>query len=638
MPSEPSIKIVISCHKEIDFPKSDIYLPVHLGAVNAPNPLPGMQPDNEGDNISDRNFTYCELTAQYWAWKHLDADYVGQCHYRRYFYFGDAKHKANDHLQIEAPSLSPLAIDKFELEDAELIRRIVSAHDLIVAPQWNVAGAPTPCGNKQTVREHMVSYGLMLDEDVNKLVDITRRLSPEYADELVSYLNGGKYRGYNCFIMRKELFHRLCEFEFPILQEFDASFDYSSMRTTRKRICGYFAEILYSVFINHLIHEGGCDIEERPLIFFDDTSRLYSLGAAGNDANKPDLHIVWRYEDPCEGRLVPAVDTLVDHLSPDHTYALTVVHDKFFNFNELKRLLQNKPDNLVIDDAVYPVFDCIPVSAGLGKEEMRALLPFLMVASDVSGASTAGKVLWIDGIAVFDGDPFELAAHVPESGIAGMSGLFLQRELNKPQCMELSDAFYGQLSGRKDCCDPSVLLFDTGKMAPFDRRSVIDLFRQGVDAMGIDFERLMRARRKDFLDVKDYFGNDRDQFTLPPEYFMSLGLLLEKLGAHLLPLKVACPAMDDVEAKTWCNEDDAKVFSSIGSAVLIHYVNEVEPLNCLQGRFSRFYWSAARKSDVYEMLMVLATEKRPHRARLKNRLLPPLSRRRRFLGKIRRLL
>ena len=38
----------------------------------------GVQSDDEGDNIAHLNPYYCELTAQYWAWKHARADTVVQ--------------------------------------------------------------------------------------------------------------------------------------------------------------------------------------------------------------------------------------------------------------------------------------------------------------------------------------------------------------------------------------------------------------------------------------------------------------------------------------------------------------------------------------------------------------------------------
>ena len=70
-----------------------MYVPMLGGAAlnsNNPNNLPG---DNTGDNISQKNPTLCELTVQYWAWKNVEADYFGFCHYRRYFDFSNKPHK-----------------------------------------------------------------------------------------------------------------------------------------------------------------------------------------------------------------------------------------------------------------------------------------------------------------------------------------------------------------------------------------------------------------------------------------------------------------------------------------------------------------------------------------------------------------
>ena len=60
-----------------------MYLPVQMG--HAIHPAIGYIGDDTGENISERNANFCELTGLYWAAHNIDSDYIGIVHYRRYF-------------------------------------------------------------------------------------------------------------------------------------------------------------------------------------------------------------------------------------------------------------------------------------------------------------------------------------------------------------------------------------------------------------------------------------------------------------------------------------------------------------------------------------------------------------------------
>ena len=81
------IKILVCCHKPDKFMSDNVYMPIQVGKAKSKFDL-GIQGDNEGDNISIENPHFCELTGLYWAWKNMNpVEYIGLCHYRRYFNF-----------------------------------------------------------------------------------------------------------------------------------------------------------------------------------------------------------------------------------------------------------------------------------------------------------------------------------------------------------------------------------------------------------------------------------------------------------------------------------------------------------------------------------------------------------------------
>ena len=78
-----NIKIIVATHQKYRMPEDSMYLPIHVGAEGNDNI--GYKKDNTGENISLKNPYFCELTGLYWAWKNLDAEYIGLTHYRRHF-------------------------------------------------------------------------------------------------------------------------------------------------------------------------------------------------------------------------------------------------------------------------------------------------------------------------------------------------------------------------------------------------------------------------------------------------------------------------------------------------------------------------------------------------------------------------
>ena len=74
--------IYVVTHEKVQPCLPDGYRLISVGGAAADAP-PGAS-DSSGDNISEKNACYCELTAAYWIWKNGTSDIVGLMHYRRF--------------------------------------------------------------------------------------------------------------------------------------------------------------------------------------------------------------------------------------------------------------------------------------------------------------------------------------------------------------------------------------------------------------------------------------------------------------------------------------------------------------------------------------------------------------------------
>ena len=84
-------KIFVITHKLFTPPADPMYVPLQVGRAKNGDLGAGYLGDDTGDNISELNPQFVELTGMYWIWKNYNGpeDCIGINHYRRYF-FGES--------------------------------------------------------------------------------------------------------------------------------------------------------------------------------------------------------------------------------------------------------------------------------------------------------------------------------------------------------------------------------------------------------------------------------------------------------------------------------------------------------------------------------------------------------------------
>lgn len=275
---EPEIKIFVSRRIDVDslLVENPLYVPVRCGAVfDRENPvdLPG---DDTGDNISQKRGSFCELTVQYWAWKNCKADYYGLCHYRRYLSFGEKRGRPNDHGLVPCAILSRNAMKRYGLLDAAAMTREITRYDLVIPEPAPVARMPLPRGKAKTVRQLWEAHdGIFFEKKViDRMFELIDILAPEYSASAREYFSGGEHMGYNCYVMRRELFERLCRFQFPIMEALEQELDTTGYTPEMRRTPAYVGEMLFGVFLHHLIHHEQWRVKRRQLVLFGETRAL----------------------------------------------------------------------------------------------------------------------------------------------------------------------------------------------------------------------------------------------------------------------------------------------------------------------------------------------------------------------------
>ncbi|NLH01732.1 MAG: DUF4422 domain-containing protein [Clostridiales bacterium] len=277
-----NIKIFVSHRIDIESELIDnpIYTHVRCGAVfDDKNPM-NILGDNTGDNISERRMSFCEFTVQYWAWKNVQADYYGLCHYRRYLSFSKRRFKTDEYNMVHVPVLTPGSKKRYGLLDTEGMEKLISEYDILTSEYADVRNIPTPKGKKNTVREMWDDYnGIFIEKSsVDLMLELIDETAPEYSRSAREYLSGNLHRGFNCYVLKKELFIRLCDFQFPIMFEVERRLDTTGYTQTMLRTPAFIGEMLYGIFMYHVTTYEQWRVKELQLVFFSDTDRIKGCG------------------------------------------------------------------------------------------------------------------------------------------------------------------------------------------------------------------------------------------------------------------------------------------------------------------------------------------------------------------------
>lgn len=196
--SNSNIVIAVATHKPYRMPDDSVYLPLHVGAVLHPDVCCDMQGDNTGDNISQKNPFYCELTGLYWLWKNCDAQYKGLVHYRRY---------------LGSPSPTKRrARNRFDrVATGEELRPLLEKYGVVVAKKRNYY--------IETVYNHYAhTFEAAQFDECRKIIS---EISPEYIKAWDKLMDSRSAHIFNMFIMRSDYFDEYCTWLFQVLGELE---------------------------------------------------------------------------------------------------------------------------------------------------------------------------------------------------------------------------------------------------------------------------------------------------------------------------------------------------------------------------------------------------------------------------------
>lgn len=211
-----SVKIFVMTHKKFREPADPIYIPLHVGRACAQDI--GYLGDDSGKSISEKNKYYSELTGLYWvAHNESSADYIGLCHYRRFF----------------------LNEDGWLLSEPEYEQLLQEADVILAKPVYH--GKPY----YEVYKEAHNIY------DLDATGEVIRELYPDMYPVFHEIISADKVYSGNLMVTSRKLFVEYANWLFAVFDEVEKRIDVESYDAYHKRVFGFLSEQLLYVWVKY---------------------------------------------------------------------------------------------------------------------------------------------------------------------------------------------------------------------------------------------------------------------------------------------------------------------------------------------------------------------------------------------------
>lgn len=191
-------------------------LPIQAGAALCDRQIARLR-DDTGENISEKNGNYCELTALYWIWKNRLFTDTGN--YNAFQYFGLAHYRRF-----------------LRLDDDDWKRLAANDVDVVL---------PYPLPYEPDIQAHHRMY--LQEADWQAALRALREVKPEYAKAFPRILQQRYFFNCNVILAKRKILAEYCAFLFPILERTEQlSIPRGEERSDR--YLGYLAESLETLY------------------------------------------------------------------------------------------------------------------------------------------------------------------------------------------------------------------------------------------------------------------------------------------------------------------------------------------------------------------------------------------------------